>query len=251
MGKEAAVAAGAIAMFGEKYGDVVRVVSVGDVSVELCGGTHVDNAGDIHLFKIASEQGIAAGVRRIVAYTSAGAFAYLREREAESRYVRERFKAASLEEIEEKLEKVAATEKDLRKQIEKLNSASAGNEVEEMLKAATLIGTTPVIAWECSADEQGVKKLREIADQVRAKASNAVLVVGVKGQGDGKVHLLAAVGKDAPKNVNAANIIKDLSTFIEGRGGGKPDMAQAGGTKPEGLADALAAVPRVVALQLG
>ena len=132
-----------------------------------------------------------------------------------------------------------------------MNSASAGNEVEEMLKAATLIGTTPVIAWECSADEQGVKKLREIADQVRAKASNAVLVVGVKGQGDGKVHLLAAVGKDAPKNVNAANIIKDLSTFIEGRGGGKPDMAQAGGTKPEGLADALAAVPRVVALQLG
>jgi len=251
MNKDAAVAAGAIAMFGEKYGDVVRVVSVGDVSVELCGGTHVSNAGDIHLFKIGSEQGIAAGVRRIVAYTSEGAFNYLREREAESRYVREKFKAASLEEIEQKLDKVAATEKDLRKQIERMSAAAAGNEVDDMLKTAITFGSTAVIAWECAADEQGVKRLREIADQIRMKATNSVLVVGMKGKDDGKVHLLAAVGKDAPKSVSAAEIIKGLSPMIDGRGGGKPDMAQAGGTKPEGLAAALAAAPKLVSQQIG
>ena len=145
-------------------------------------------------------------------------------------------------EIEVKLDKLANVERDLRKQIERMNAAAAGNEVETMLKAAARVGQTDVIAWECSSDELGIKKLREIADQVRQKRPNSLLVLGMKGQDDGKVHLLAAVGKDAPKTLSAANFIKELSPHIEGRGGGKPDLAQAGGTRPEGLAAALASV---------
>src|SRR5581483_11243623 len=117
MKKDEAIATGAIAFFGEKYGDEVRVIQVGNFSTELCGGTHVDHSSEIHLFKIGNESGIAAGVRRIIAYASKGAFDYLRARDHEIKLVRDRLKASSTDEIVGKLEKAASTERELRKQI--------------------------------------------------------------------------------------------------------------------------------------
>src|ERR1700679_3141987 len=125
MGKEEAIAAGAIAFFGEKYGDRVRVVKVGEFSTELCGGTHVDNSSEIHLFKIGNESGIAAGVRRIIGYTSKGAFQYLRERDKEVKAVRDRLKASSTDEIMGRIERMAQSERDLKKQIEQLQAKNA------------------------------------------------------------------------------------------------------------------------------
>src|SRR6185437_9863833 len=136
MVKDAAIAAGAIAFFGEKYGDKVRVVSVGDFSTELCGGTHVDNASEIHLFKIGSESGIAAGVRRMIAYTSKGAFDYLRQRDSELKAAAERLKLSSTDEIPSRLDRLIDGERALRKQIEQMQAQAASGEVDEMLAQA-------------------------------------------------------------------------------------------------------------------
>jgi len=242
MAKDAAVAAGAIAFFGEKYGDLVRVVQVGKFSTELCGGTHVDQSSDIHLFKIASESGIAAGVRRIIAYTSKGAFDYLRVKDREVKEVRDRLKASSSDEIQGKLEKLFASERDLRKQVETLQARAAAGEVDEWLtKAHALNGCRAVVAL-CEPDSQGAKKLRDLSDKFKQKAPDCVVLLGMKEpavDGVEKASLLVAVGPQAPKGISAGELIKEMAPLIEGRGGGKPDLAQAGGTKPAMLKEAL------------
>ncbi|OFZ19885.1 MAG: alanine--tRNA ligase [Bdellovibrionales bacterium GWB1_55_8] len=239
MPKEEAIAAGAIAFFGEKYGDRVRVVRVGDFSTELCGGTHVNRSSEIHLFKIASESGIAAGVRRIIAYTSQGAFAYLRERDQEVKAIRDRLRASSTDEIMGKLDKMAQAERELRKQIEQLQAKSAAGEVDGMLAQAKLIPGGRLISFLCAPDAQGVKRLRDISDLVKQKAPDAVVVLGMKEPAGDKASLLVAVGPKAPPAIKAGDLIKDLAPLIEGRGGGKPDLAQAGGTNPAGLPQAI------------
>jgi alanyl-tRNA synthetase len=239
MKKDEAIASGAIAFFGEKYGDQVRVVRVGEFSTELCGGTHVDSSGEIHFFKIASESGIAAGVRRIIAYTSKGAFAYLRARDTEVKLIRDRLKASSSDEIMGKLDRMAADERALRKQLEQLSAKSAAGEIDEMLsKAVTANGARLVISL-CAPSADGIKRLRDLADRIKQKAADSVVVLGMKEPDGAKAALLVAVGPQAPKSVNASDILKQLVPHIDGRGGGKADLAQAGGNKPAGLEAAL------------
>ncbi|HCM41328.1 MAG: alanine--tRNA ligase [Bdellovibrionales bacterium GWB1_52_6] len=251
MNKEEAIASGAIAFFGEKYGDTVRVIKVGGFSTELCGGTHVDHSSDIHLFKIANESGIAAGVRRIIAYTSKGAFEYLRKRDLEVKIIRDRLKASSSDEILGKLDKMTLTERELRKEIEQFQAKSASGEVDEMLAKAEVIQGTRLVTYLCAPDTQGVKRLRDLCERVKQKAPDAVMVLGMKDPASDKASLIVAVGPQAPKTLNSNDILKELAPLIEGRGGGKADMAQAGGTKPTGLPDSLKLAAKVVAAKLG
>jgi alanyl-tRNA synthetase len=240
MEKEEAIAKGAIAFFGEKYGDKVRVISVGDFSTELCGGTHIDDTAEINLFKIISETSIAAGVRRITAYTSQQAFQYLSARDNEFKGVKEKLKAATASDVEDKIEKFFATEKQLRRDIDTLRSQIMSGEVDALILKAETIGTgTTMIVSAVEADETGVKKLRDVAEKIKQKQPNSVLVLGLEDARESKAFLLAAVGKEAPQTLKANEIIAALAPMIEGRGGGKADMAQAGGTKLAGMKAAL------------
>lgn len=235
MGKDEAVKAGAIAFFGEKYGDVVRVVKVGDYSTELCGGCHVDNTAEINLFKITTETSIAAGVRRIIALTSSKAFQYLRERDEEMRLLKDKMKATSGADILTKIEKLQILEKDLKKQLEKFASDSLGSVVDDVLAKAVPVGATPVVAHVLTTPGQGVKEMRDLAERLTTKRPEAVVLLGAKDEAAGKAFLLAAVGKKAPAQVKANELIAAIQDTIEGRGGGKPDMAQAGGPKMDGI----------------
>ncbi len=240
MKKEEAIRSGAIAFFGEKYGDRVRVVKVGEVSTELCGGTHVDDSSELSLFKIANESGIAAGVRRVIAYTSKAAFEYLRVKEIEVKAIQDRLKASSSNEIIGKIEKMAATERELRKQIEKLQSKSAENEVDEILSAALSVAGVQIIAAICHSDPLGMKRLRDISDKMKQKFPNSFMVLGMKDPEGTKASLLVAKGPEVPHSLNANDLLQAVVVYIEGKGGGKPDLAQAGGIKPEGLTEAMA-----------
>jgi len=252
MNKEAAVQAGAIAFFGEKYGDEVRVISVGDYSTELCGGTHVDNSADIHLFKIASESGIAAGVRRIIAYTSKGAFEYLRAQDEKLRATRDLLKASHIDEIPNKIERMFETERDLKKQVEKMQSAQQGVEIEELLAKAESHGSAQIVAGVVNASSDAMKKLREMADRLKQKNPSVVAVLGcaqpVEGAAD-KPFLVVAVGPKAGA-VNAGEVIKASTDAFGGKGGGKPDFAQAGGSRADGLQDAVATAKAFVVKKL-
>jgi alanyl-tRNA synthetase len=239
MKKDEAIAAGAIAFFGEKYGEKVRVIQVGLFSTELCGGTHVDNSSDIHLFKVASESGIAAGVRRIIAYTSKGAFQYLREREVDLKTIRDRLKASSTDEIMGKIEKMAATERELRKQIEQMQSKSASGEVDEILSKSLTLGNIRLASAICAPDAQGIKRLRDLADRIKQKDAGTVIILGIQEPDGSKASLLVAKGSQVPAEVNSNEILQSVVSLIEGRGGGKADLAQAGGTRSAGLTEAL------------
>jgi alanyl-tRNA synthetase len=245
MTKEAALAAGAIAFFGEKYGDNVRVVSVGDYSTELCGGCHVEQSADINLFKIVTESSIAAGVRRIIAYTSKGAYEYLRARNDLLVGLKDAVKAQTIEEIPARVDRMNDAERALRKQIEQMLAKASAGEADALLSQAKSIGGVRLVKGMVQADSQGVKKLRDLAEALKAKVLDGVIVLGMK---DGeKANLIVAVGKDAQKTKNANEILKVLAPMIEGRGGGKPDLAQAGGTKPAGLAEVLTAAEALLA----
>ena len=245
MAKEAAIGMGAIAMFGEKYGETVRVVSVGDYSTELCGGTHVDQSADIHLFKIVTETSIAAGVRRIIAYTSKGAYEFLRARNDLLAGVKETIKAQTIEEVPTKLERMADGERALRKQLEQILAKAAAGEADSLFAGAQSFPGGKLIAGLVEIDSQGAKKLRDLAESLKNRAADGVIVLGMR-DGD-KANLIVAIGKDAQKTWNANEVLKQLAPFIEGRGGGKPDLAQAGGAKTSGLADAMKAAATLLA----
>ncbi|SMF71802.1 alanine--tRNA ligase [Pseudobacteriovorax antillogorgiicola] len=239
MGRDEAVEAGAIAFFGEKYGDVVRVVRVGDFSTELCGGCHVRSTSEINIFKIVAESSIAAGVRRIVAYTSKQAFNYLSAQDHDARLVKDRFKVSSAEEVLGRVEKLVLAEKDLRRQLDELKSQSIANELDALVGQAESVGDCKVLTYLVPEDDQGVKTLRDVSDRVRQKDDSLIVVLGMKQASTGKALLLAAKGKAVAKGFKSGDLIKVLAPHIDGRGGGKPDMAQAGGTKLEGIDKAL------------
>lgn len=239
MKKEEGIASGAIAFFGEKYGERVRVIRVGEFSTELCGGTHVDQSSELSLFKIENESGIAAGVRRMIAYTSKGAFQYLRTQETQVKIIRERLKASSSDEILGKIEKMVLLERELRKQIEQLQSKSAGSEVDEILSTAFLFGGVHVVTSLCHPDSQGIKRLRDISDRIQQKFPNSFIILGMKDPETTKASLLVARGPQAPSFLNANELLQFVAHSIEGRGGGKPELAQAGGAKASGLSDAM------------
>jgi alanyl-tRNA synthetase len=228
---------GAVAMFGEKYGDVVRVVHIGDESLELCGGTHVRRAGDIGLFKILSESGVAQGVRRIEAVTGAGALEYLRKLEGELGRAGERLKAQTFE-VANRVDKVLGDMRALEKEIEKLKGriASGGGSRDLMSEVVTVKGVK-VLAVATEIDD--VKVLRDTGDALRDKLGSGVLVLA--GTGGEEVKLLAMVTKDLTGKLHAGKLLGSVAELLGGRAGGRPDMAQGGGKDPSKLDAALAA----------
>ncbi|MBT1072328.1 alanine--tRNA ligase [Pelotalea chapellei] len=237
-----AVEAGATALFDEKYGDAVRVVRVGDVSMELCGGTHVRAAGDIGLFKIISEAGIAAGVRRIEALTGTGSLAFVQQIEDEQRTIASLLKAERGDSLE-RLEKLLVRQRELQREVEslqgRLNAAASG----DLLSQAREINGIKLLAVQVQVED--VKALRDLSDTLKEKIGEGVVVLGAAI--GGKANLLVAVTKGLSSSVKAGDIIKQIAPVVGGSGGGKPELAQAGGSQPDKLEEALVLASQVLA----
>ncbi|WP_194868863.1 alanine--tRNA ligase [Pseudoalteromonas sp. PPB1] len=234
---DAAKEKGAMALFGEKYDDEVRVVSIGDYSIELCGGTHVSRAGDIGLFKIVSEGGIAAGVRRIEAVTGAEAIAYVANQEqtlAEIAALVKGDNSSALDKVAALIEKA----KGLEKQVSQLNDKLASAAGASLLESATDINGIKVLVANVAGTES--KALRGMVDDLKNKMGSGVIALGVA-NGD-KVSLIAGVTKDLVGRVKAGDLVNHMAAQVGGKGGGRPDMAQAGGSEPQNLDAALASV---------
>jgi len=236
-----AIKAGALAFFGDKYGDRVRVVRIGDYSTELCGGTHAARAGDIGVLRLRGETGVAAGVRRIEALTGDGALQWVRAREQALREVADILKGSE-DDAAQRLVRLVAQQRELEKQLKQLQGKLAGSQSDELLQQARTVDGIKVLAAEVDGlDDTG---LRELADRLRQQIGSGVIVLG-SARGD-RALLLAAVTKDLTKKYHAGNIIKQIAPLIGGGGGGKPDMAQAGGKDPANLGAALEAVYQLV-----
>ena len=234
---------GAMALFGEKYGDTVRVVTVGDgdFSVELCGGCHVDRTGDIGTFAIVSERGVAAGVRRIEAVTGRGAVERMQERERFADQLAGRYQT-SLEQLPELLagrdERLSELEAEVKKLKHQLASGDAGSaEIREEVEGVTVQARR--------VPEMSPAELRNLADTLRQKLGSGVVVLGM--ESGGKATLLAAVTDDLTDRVRAGDLVRELATVVGGKGGGKPNLAQAGGPDVGKLDEALETAPRTVA----
>jgi alanyl-tRNA synthetase len=228
---------GAVAMFGEKYGATVRVVSIGGESIEFCGGTHVRRAGDIGLFKIISEGGVAQGVRRIEGVTGLGALEYMRKLEGELQEAGARLKASPFE-IAARVDKLLADAKAQANEIAKLKQkiASGGGGRDLMAETVTIKGIR-VLAAQIDVDD--AKVLRDTADQLRDKLGSGVIVLA--GTGGAEVKLIAQVTKDLVDKVQAGKLLGEIAALLGGRAGGKPDMAQGGGKDATQVPAALAA----------
>ena len=232
-----AKAKGAMALFGEKYDDEVRVVTIGDYSIELCGGTHVERAGDIGLFKIVSESGIAAGVRRIEAVTGADAVAYVSEQEQQLSDVAALVKGDSAS-VLEKVSALLEKSKGLEKQIAQLNDKLASAAGASLLDSIVEINGVKLLVANVEGTES--KALRGMVDDLKNKIGSGVIALGVA-SGD-KVSLIAGVTKDLTGKVKAGELVNHMASQVGGKGGGRPDMAQAGGSEPQNLAAALDSV---------
>ncbi len=232
-----AIKAGAMALFGEKYGDEVRVVGMGEFSTELCGGTHVKRTGDIGLFKVVGEGGVAAGVRRIEAVTGPGALAYAQAQESTLREVADLVRAQP-QEVASRLAQIQEQVKSLEKELARFKSKMASSQGDDLAAQAIDIAGIKVLA--VSVEGADAKALRELADKLRDKLQSCALVLG--SAVDGKVALIAAVTSDANGKVKAGELVNFVAGQVGGKGGGKPDLAQAGGTLPEQLPAALQSV---------
>ena len=245
MAKDQAVKAGAMALFGEKYGDEVRVLRIGDFSTELCGGTHVQRAGDIGLLKIIGETGVAAGVRRIEAVTGQGALDWLSERETTLANIASLLKS-SPDKLLDKVQQVLEKNRSLEKELEKLKSKLASSAGDELSSQAVDVFGVKVLA--IRLDNIEAKALRELADQLKNKLGNTALVLAsVTGE---KVSLIASVSKETMDKVKAGDLVNFVASQVGGKGGGRADMAQAGGTDPTHLDTALQQVPDWVRAKL-
>lgn len=230
---------GAMALFGEKYGKEVRVVNIGDYSIELCGGTHVANTEDIGIFTIVSESGIGAGVRRIEAVTSKEAYQLLQEEERQLKEIATLVKSPQLKEVVTKTEQLQQQLRDLQKENEQLAGKLANQQAGDIFKDVKEVNGVRYIAAQVNVKD--MNQLRQLADQWKQKELSDVLVLATAQ--DEKVSLLAAMTKDMNgKGLKAGDLIKAIAPKVGGGGGGRPDMAQAGGKNPAGIADALAEV---------
>lgn len=239
LGMEDARKRGAMMIFEEKYGDVVRMLTMGD-SVELCGGTHARATGDIGLFKITSEQGVAAGVRRILATTGEGSLSYVRELEGRIDRAAQAVRAGGGD-LAEKIEKLVARERALEKQIEDLQrklATGGGNGVDGMLSRAKDVGGVKVLGVRTDVTDRGA--LRELAEQLRDRLGDSIVLVG--SEHEGKAQLVLTVAKPLTDRYKAGELIRPIAEIVGGSGGGRPDMAQAGGTAVDKLEDAINAV---------
>jgi alanyl-tRNA synthetase len=242
-----AVAQGAMALFGEKYGDVVRVLRLGDFSMELCGGTHVRRTGDIGLFKIISEGGVAAGVRRIEAVTGEGAYEYVAGTDDLLKSVAGLVRGTRedvLQRVQEGQDQVRQLEKQLRQLKDKLASGKG----TDLAAAAVDVGGVHVVATQ--VDGADATALRNAVDQLKERLKSAVIVLASVGEPN-KVALVAGVTADLVSRIKAGEIVGIVAARIGGKGGGRPDFAQAGGTNAAALPDALAGVAELVRARLG
>ena len=235
MGYREAIDAGAIAMFTEKYGDRVRVVSFGGVSTELCGGTHAKATGDIGLLKVVSQSGIAAGVRRIEAVTGLGAFRHLREREKALRRVGELLRVPP-DQATERLEKLLEERREKEREIAELKRARhRGPAAAEAEAPPREIGGMRVLVREVEGVDG--KELRELVDDLRGQLRSGVVLVASKHEG--RVSLALGVTPDLRERVKAGDLVREIAAIVGGKGGGRPDFAQAGGSAPEKLPEAV------------
>ena len=233
---------GAMALFGEKYGDSVRVVQMGDFSTELCGGTHVANTGDIAVFKILSENGVAAGVRRIEAITGTGVFAYYKEVE-EKLAEAARIVKATPANLAEKLTHLMAEVKQLSSENESLKSKAARESLGNVMDQVKEVRGVRLLA--AKADNVDMNGLRELGDQLKEKLGEGVVVLA--SEKDSKVNLVAMATEEAmAKGAHAGNLIKGIAALVGGGGGGRPNMAQAGGKNPAGIPQAIVEVEKVL-----
>jgi alanyl-tRNA synthetase len=244
MAYDDALKAGALAFFGDKYGDVVRVVRMGDFSTELCGGTHVRRTGDVGLFKLESEGGVAAGVRRIEAFTGQGALEAIRRREKILEDIGGHLGARDAAALE-RLEKLIAREKELEKKLRALEQklvagATTGSADAEKVREAKGV---KIVTRKVEGVE--AKSLREMADRMRQKYGSAVVAIG-SDLGDNKAALIVAVTPDLANRIKAGDIVKQLAPMIGGTGGGRPDFAQAGGRDASKLDEALERIASLV-----
>jgi alanyl-tRNA synthetase len=240
-----AIRAGALAFFGDKYGDEVRVLQMGDFSTELCGGTHVRRTGDIGFFKIVSETGIAAGVRRVEAVTAEGALTLVQEQEARLAEAAEALKAQPAE-ITTKIRQVLDNVKSLEKELARLKSRVAAAQGDDLAAQAEEVKGVKVLA--VSLDGADAKALRETMDKLKDKLRTATIVLAAS---DGaKVSLIAGVTPDLTAKVKAGELVNFVAQQVGGKGGGRPDMAQAGGNEPAKVPAALGSVKGWVAERL-
>ena len=230
---------GAMALFSEKYGDVVRVVKMGDFSTEFCGGTHQDNTAKLGLFKIISETGVAAGVRRIEGTTGMGVLELLDERDNLIHATAKELKIGNIAEIAKKVIQVQRELRDAHKEIDSLNARMAAAQTEELLKNVTMVGSLKIIAEKTEGIALSVA--RDICDQVKANMPNAVVVLSTNL--DNKINFVCTCGKNAvAAGVHAGNVLKTISPIAGGNGGGRPDSATSGGKDASKIQDALDAV---------
>ena len=242
LAREEAIAQGATALFGEKYGSRVRVVTINGFSKELCGGTHARATGDIGLFLIVSESGIAAGVRRIEAITGAAAIAHLQQLTAGADQVSSLLSGPFVE-APARIEALLKKQKELEKEVATLAASRAMSDLDGLLNSAVQVGAIKVVAGEIPLDSP--KTLREVGDKVRDRMGSGVAVLG--GAINGKAALLALVSKDLTDTIKAGQLVAAVAAIVGGKGGGRPDMAQAGGNMPDKLGEAMAAAPKIVA----
>ena len=247
MGIEEARATGAMALFGEKYGETVRVVNVGDWSVELCSGTHVKKTGQIAFFKILSESGIAAGVRRIEAVTGSNVLEYYRKMEER---LADAAKAAKTtpDVLVERIGKLQEEIKALKSENESLKSKAANEAVADVMDSVKEVKGVKLLAT--SVKGVDMNGLRELSDNLKAKLGEGVVVL--LSENDGKVNVVVSATDGAmAKGAHAGNLIKEIASLVGGGGGGRPNMAQAGGKDPSGIEKALAKASEVLEGQLG
>jgi alanyl-tRNA synthetase len=245
MALDQAKAAGAMSLFGEKYDSDVRVLSIGDFSLELCGGTHVERAGDIGLFKITGESGVAAGIRRVEALTGRGAYSWVVHTDQVLRDIASMLRG-SREDVDEKVRELVERSRRLEKEVQQLKSKLASGNGGDLSAGAKDIGGIKVLA--AQIDGADVRSLRDALDRLKSKLGSSVIVLA--SVQDGKVLLVAGVSDDLVARMKAGEIVGLVAAKVGGRGGGRADFAQAGGTQPENLGSALAGVESLVRSRL-
>ena len=241
MDLESAVGSGAMALFGEKYGEEVRVVSIGEVSKELCGGTHVRRTGDIGLFKVVSESSVSAGVRRIEALTGEGVLGHLRRKEDTLDRMAFALRAKP-EDLMSAVERLRESEKRLRKELDSARMRSFSAQSGDLVRNARTVKGVPVVSARVGEADRAA--MRRLVDQMRPALPSGVIVLG--SAADEKVALVAAVSHDLSDRLDAGKIAKKVATIVEGRGGGRKDLAEAGGKRPEKLDESIEAVYGIV-----
>jgi alanyl-tRNA synthetase len=238
MKHDEAIAHGAMALFGEKYADEVRVIGMGDFSTELCGGTHVKRSGDIGLFKITSQSAVAAGIRRVEAITAQGALDYVQQQTSALEGIAEMLKAHPME-IGARLNQMMDNVRALEKELARMKSKLATSQGDDLAEQAVAVGEAKVLA--ASLDGADAKSLRETVDKLKDRLKSAAIVLAAR---DGeKVTLIAGVTDDLTGKVKAGELVNFVAQQVGGKGGGRADMAQAGGTQPGKLPEALKSVP--------